>query len=519
MKKSQLPHILTSVLIITLTLVSAGCGKKSKPVVPSVSSGVSQPAVAATPAPAVVEPPKLVVAKPSQPVPAKTDNLQLNVTAELDGRNVRGSFTLPGNRVNGSLTFNWNAVRNAVDYKVRVLAHRLSTRTDSVARITPLEAFTGNGTFFTIPETRPLKRYSFTVTAYDADNNIIREENVEFSTARVQRAISNEDIFFNGPDTTAREMRKLGKTVTIPVWKVDRSGKKYGSTLNVTVHRAIADVVLTIFTEIYTGTEQFPIYEVGGFRDGSGDHALGLAIDINANENMYISGGGRKVGKLWEPYKNQYSITPYGDVVTSFERHGFAWGGDSWSNVDYMHFFYLYETYPLAFERTPLVFQQYASIAPKAASPGAASIGAGNNAAKPPAIRLDATQPEASDNQNQGGNDISEYKFDDAFEAELRAKLASGGRPALLNFSNQLMSQGTRALDSDPDTAIDALRKAVRANPGNQRAHAWLTYILMAQNRTVEVNAALAQASAAGFSLNDLSGVNTRLSGLLRSGR
>ena len=541
MKKSQLLSASASAVIVMLMFVPAGCGKKSSPVIPSSPGAVSRPAASEIPPPAAPEIPSQPSGKISKPPAGKTNNLQLYVTAELNGRNVRGGFTLPGNMVNKSLTFNWNAILNATDYKVTVLTHRLSTRTDSVAIITPLEVFTGNETSFTIPEVHPLKQYSFTVTAYGEDGNVIREENVSFRTERMARPVALEDIYFNSSNTTTAEMRKAGKTVTVPVWKLDKNGKKYGSTVNVTVHRAIADLVLTIFTEIYNGPDRFPIYEAGGFRDGSGDHAMGLAIDINANENMYVSGDGKRTtGKLWEPYKNPYSITPYGDVVTAFERHGFGWGGDSWSNVDYMHFFFLLDSFPTYSERmaqykespffallAPLLQELDASggMADPARKPavrqGVIPQSANDRASdqQPPGGISGAIPQDTDDNTARGGSDIPEYKFDDVFEAELRERQASGGRASLNNFSNQLMSQGTRVLDNDPDTAIDFLRKAVKANPGNQRAHAWLVYILLAHNRTDEAQTAIGQASYAGFSLNNLSGVNTRLSGLLTRGR
>jgi hypothetical protein len=99
---------------------------------------------------------------------------------------------------------------------------------------------------------------------------------------------------------------------------------------------------MAIFEEIYNGPEQFPIKDVGSFRTGStGEHGFGTAIDINYNENYYDNFRGRTVGSFWMPFENPFSITPYGDVVTAFERHGFVWGGDSWwSAVDYMHFSY-----------------------------------------------------------------------------------------------------------------------------------------------------------------------------------
>jgi hypothetical protein len=71
------------------------------------------------------------------------------------------------------------------------------------------------------------------------------------------------------------------------------------------------------------------------------EHNYGTAIDINSNENYCLYTNGTTVGSFWKPYENQYSITPYGDVITAFERRGFTWGGDAWNNPkDYMHFSY-----------------------------------------------------------------------------------------------------------------------------------------------------------------------------------
>ena len=107
------------------------------------------------------------------------------------------------------------------------------------------------------------------------------------------------------------------------------------------IHHALADVMVQIFDEIYNGSEQFPIRDIHTIRTASvGEHGRGTAIDINANENWYkCFRTGTTVGSFWRPFENPFSITPYGDVVTAFERHGFTWGGDSWRNaVDYMHF-------------------------------------------------------------------------------------------------------------------------------------------------------------------------------------
>lgn len=133
-------------------------------------------------------------------------------------------------------------------------------------------------------------------------------------------------------------------SVTFPVWKVDKNGEKYASTATIKVHQQIADKVKLVFEEIFNGPEKFPIKDIGGYawRGGRSEHNGGTAIDINPNENYCIYNNGSKIGSYWKPDVDQYSIKPYGDVTNAFEKYGFTWGGDSWSNPrDYMHFSYL----------------------------------------------------------------------------------------------------------------------------------------------------------------------------------
>lgn len=130
--------------------------------------------------------------------------------------------------------------------------------------------------------------------------------------------------------------------VEVPVWQLVNGSKKPG-TLTFKIHRAVADDVRKIFTEIYHGEEQFPIKSIIGFswRGGTSQHNLGLAIDINPEENYFIGRDGTiKTGKLWLPGENPYSILPEGDVVRAFNKYGWHWSPDmNWSNgADYMHF-------------------------------------------------------------------------------------------------------------------------------------------------------------------------------------
>lgn len=163
-----------------------------------------------------------------------------------------------------------------------------------------------------------------------------------FNTAKVA-AIGAEGIKAAYPSDKAMA-DAITVSVTVPVWRIGSNGEKVSSTATFSVHSAIADKVRLVFEDIYNGSEKFPIKDVGGYawRGGKSEHNGGTAIDINYNENYCIYNNGNVIGKYWKPYEDQYSITPYGDVVNAFERHGFTWGGDAWRNPrDYMHFSYL----------------------------------------------------------------------------------------------------------------------------------------------------------------------------------
>lgn len=151
----------------------------------------------------------------------------------------------------------------------------------------------------------------------------------------------------NSKYKSSAEAQKNMVSVTINVWKLNSGGQKVPGTMQVTVNKAIADRVKTIFQEIYESPEKFPIKSIGGYawRSGTSEHSLGLAIDINPNENYMIRNDGTVVsGSFWKPGENPYSIPADGDVVRIFRKYGFAWGGNAWrSSRDYMHFSYFGE--------------------------------------------------------------------------------------------------------------------------------------------------------------------------------
>ena len=142
---------------------------------------------------------------------------------------------------------------------------------------------------------------------------------------------------------SAEEAQSHMVTITVPVWDFADSSRttkvtKYKSLM---VHENMAASIQTIFEEIYNGSEQFPIKEVGCYRwEYGSEHMPGLAIDINPNENCEIRGGVVTTGSYWKPGEDPYSIPAEGDVVNAFRKYGFGWGGDWRSVKDYMHFSY-----------------------------------------------------------------------------------------------------------------------------------------------------------------------------------
>lgn len=136
-------------------------------------------------------------------------------------------------------------------------------------------------------------------------------------------------------------------SINIRCWDFKDSSRttKITKTYTILVHKNIAAEVKAVFEEIYNGKEKFPIKSVGGYSwrgDGSlSEHNLGLAIDINPDENYFYNFVTNTIlcGKYWKPGEDPYSIPAGGDVENAFLRHGFTRGLWSQKN-DYMHFSY-----------------------------------------------------------------------------------------------------------------------------------------------------------------------------------
>lgn len=156
-----------------------------------------------------------------------------------------------------------------------------------------------------------------------------------------------EGNYFKTKDEAASHMTE----VTVPIWAMKKDGTKYSATRKLTVNTSLAEDVVQIFTEIYNDPSQFPVNSLFGFSwrntagGGVSQHSYGTCIDINPNENYYVTPGGTPItGTHWSPGIDPYSIAEDSIVVKTFAKYGWAWGGNAWSarnNKDYMHFTYL----------------------------------------------------------------------------------------------------------------------------------------------------------------------------------
>lgn len=184
---------------------------------------------------------------------------------------------------------------------------------------------------------------SESVTIHVADKKeeiveIVRRTSVEPAEPRIDRNL----IIPDGAFATKESADKMVKTINVNVWKIDSKGQKYSSSISLTVNAQLADTISKIFDEIYKNELRFPINSascysyrttVGGGR--LSEHAMGTAIDINPNENYCIYSDGTKVGNIYEPYQNPYSLTP--EIINIFRKYNFYWGAYF---GDYMHFSY-----------------------------------------------------------------------------------------------------------------------------------------------------------------------------------
>lgn len=139
--------------------------------------------------------------------------------------------------------------------------------------------------------------------------------------------------------SSAAEASKHMTSFPVKTWDL-KGGKKVTRTWHLTMNKKIAPSVKKIFKEIYKGKTKFPIHSLGGFSYRPGQHGVGLAMDINPDENYQRKNGKITCGRLYKPGKNPYSIPQKGEVAKIMKKYGFYQGNWGKDNVDFMHFSY-----------------------------------------------------------------------------------------------------------------------------------------------------------------------------------
>ena len=140
---------------------------------------------------------------------------------------------------------------------------------------------------------------------------------------------------------TEEEARSHMTDVLVLTWDINSSGEKYTRSWLLTVNENIAPTVRALFAELYALPEKPPIHTLGCYRwDVKSEHSVGLAIDLNSNENYYCDPDGRALtGRYFRPGTDPYSFPVDGAVDRVFRKYGFT-RGIYWKSgyKDYMHY-------------------------------------------------------------------------------------------------------------------------------------------------------------------------------------
>lgn len=118
---------------------------------------------------------------------------------------------------------------------------------------------------------------------------------------------------------------------------------------------------------------------------------------------------------------------------------------------------------------------------------------------QPEAPKLTPAQKRQQD-QDQSA-DASRYSQD---------KLENMDMPQRLNVGNLTLSDGIQLADKDPNKAIAIFQNAIRANPTNVNAYAWLANVYYDQHRYGDFNQTIRQAEGRGISRERMASMNGR---------
>ena len=155
--------------------------------------------------------------------------------------------------------------------------------------------------------------------------NNIETDNQKFSYLFNTDGWSNSQVY-----KTEAEAWNHMKEVEVKIWKIV-DGKKVPSAKTLYVNEKIADMVSSIFDEIFYDPEHFPINvsKTGSFDwryDGQtapgtfSEHSHGIAIDINYGDNPFFKNGVKLTGRSYEPGVNPYAITKDSSVYKILQK-------------------------------------------------------------------------------------------------------------------------------------------------------------------------------------------------------
>ncbi|WP_257312755.1 serine/threonine protein kinase [Geothrix fuzhouensis] len=162
--------------------------------------------------------------------------------------------------------------------------------------------------------------------------------------------------------------------------------------------------------------------------------------------------------------------------------------------------------------------------APEGAAP--ANLGAANHGdvkAKPEALRTaqvaeTVTAESRPQESRPAGPKVAEPRAIDQPELYQPEKLDKLQTHERLNLGNVSLSEAIQLADSQPDKAIHGFRQAIKADPYNVNAHAWLAVVLHDQGRSGEFVQELREARRQGI-LGQMATRNIRFRSVLNQAR
>ena len=175
------------------------------------------------------------------------------------------------------------------------------------------------------------------------------------------------------------------------------------------------------------------------------------------------------------------------------------------------------------------------SVEPKATTPppaepsapttltGVAAAGVQDGRAKPESTReVQVREPRPAEGRTQTARPAEPRAAEpraidqpELYQPENLDKLQTHER---LNLGNVSMSEAIQLADSHPDQAIHGFRQAIKADPYNVKAHAWLAVVLHDQGRTAEFIQELREARRQGI-LGQMAAQNIRFRTALNQAR